>query len=370
VLNRKKLVQLSISEIPSETEYLDYKQQINLSSEQSRGKLIKLICAMNNSNPNGMSFIIIGVRDDKILIGVPFLDDANFQNAVKGFITDCPKLSYENIKFEELPSGDFIGVISIYPNGIGSNISKRIWKLKEGDKYVRCGSTTGRFTQINNFSINQNEFESTQLIQRATVSLQSTLDAVLAFHNETDKAYNPQHLVFNDQHVVGISAYKDEYTDLWSEVTVSLINEEVSYFWSAGKFVKIICLEHCVLIEEQALLFWRGERKFIPFKQTKIDFTDVGAYKVHKELFLAVPTLTGEEIHNFINCYSEKLNSDSLYIEIFPYELLFAALNGSNEATTLLFNRNDGNVDGALAQSYMEAISTYEQFKDGGLFHS
>ncbi len=368
MLDRKKLVQLSLSEIPSETEYLDYKQQIDLTSVPGRGKLIRLICAMNNSNPNGMSFIFVGIRDDKTLMGVHFIDDADFQNSVKSFITNCPKLSYENISFAELQPHKFVGVITIYPNEVGSNISKKIWKLKEGEKYIRRGSTTDKYTHIDKISINQNKLESTQLIQRATVSLESTLDNVLAFYNDTCKEYNPKHHVFNDQYVIGISAWKDDHADLWSEVTVSLFNEEVTFFWSALEYVKIICLEQCILIEEQALLFWHGKRQFMPFKRTKIDFSEVGSYSVHKELLFAIPTLTEKEIHNFISDYSLKLDTDHTYLEIFPYELLFASLNGSREAAALLLGRNNGNVDGSLAESYSEAINTYHQLINGGLF--
>ena len=116
MLNRKKLVQLSLSEIPSETEYLDYKRQIDLRSTSGRGKLIRLICAMNNSNPNGQSFIFVGISDDKNIVGTSYLDDANFQNAIKGFIANAPKVSYENIHFKTLASNKFIGIITIYPS--------------------------------------------------------------------------------------------------------------------------------------------------------------------------------------------------------------------------------------------------------------
>ena len=368
MLNRKKLIQLSISEIPSETEYLDYKLQINLSSDAGRGKLIRLICAMNNSNPNGMSFIFVGIGDDKSFIGAPFLDDSDFQNSVKDFIANCPKLSYENINFKELSPDRFIGIITIYPNEIGSYINKSIWKLKNGDKYIRRGSTTEKYSEKVEIIVNQNQYESTQLIQRASVSLESTLATVLSFYNDTHEEYNPQHYVFNDQYVVGISAWKDDHTDFLSEVTVSLINEEVTFFWSALDSVKITYLADCIFIEEQALLFWQGERIFMPFKKTKLDFSKVGSYSVGKELLFSIPKLTDEEVHSFISNYSEKLEGNDYCLEILPYELLLAALNGSTAATTLLFDRNNGNVDGAVAESYSDAISTYKQLSVAGLF--
>ncbi|MDN3653605.1 ATP-binding protein [Thalassotalea ponticola] len=373
MLNRNKLLQLSLSEIPSETEYLDYKQQIDITSESGRAKLIRLICAMNNSNPNAHSFIFVGIGDDKTIIGVPFLDDAKFQNAVKGFISNCPKLSYENINFNDTAPEKFIGIITIYPSENISYVAKNIWKLKEGDKFIRRGSTTEKYDGDNehlhkNIRVKQNQFESNQLTQKATVSLGSTLDAVISFYNDTDKEYNPRHYVFNDQCVVGISTWYEENSDYHSEVTVSILNDQVTYFWSALDTVKIECLEQHILIEEQALVFWQGERIYFPFKLTKLDFSKLGSYSVQKKLLLSMPHLTTEEIADFINSIPGKLKREKEYIEILPYELLLAALNGSQKAVSLLLNKNNGNIDGALAESYSEAILIYNELKDSVLF--
>jgi len=112
-----------------------------------------------------------------------------------------------------------------------------------------------------------------------------------------------------------------------------------------------------------------ARRKIIlPFKLTTLDFSKIGAYRVQKKLLLSIPILTAEEISYFISSCSDKLDANKEYIEIFPYELLLAALNGSNEAESLLLNRNNGNVDGALAQSYNEAIFTYEELKASVMF--
>ncbi len=369
MLNRNKLVQLSLSEIPSETEYLDYKQQIDITSESGRAKLIRLICAMNNSNPYGHSFIFVGIGDDKSVIGTPFLDDANFQNAVKDFINNCPKLSYENINFKGSASEEFIGIITIYPSENISYIAKNIWKLKEGDKFIRRGSTTEKYNGNNEqIRVKQNQLESNQLTQKATVSLGSTLDAVLSFYSDTHKEYNPRHYVFNDQCVVGISSWYGENTNYHSEVTVSILNDEVTYFWSALDNVKIECLDHHIVIEEQALVFWQGERIYFPFKLTKLDFSKLGTYSVQKELIFSIPHLTTEEISDFLSRIPRKLKREREYIEILPYELLLAALNGSHKAVSLLFNKNNGNVDGALAESYSEAILIYNELQDSVLF--
>lgn len=373
MLNRNKLVQLSLSEIPSETEYLDYKKQIDITSDTGRAKLIRLICAMNHSNPNAYSFIFVGIGDDKSIIGTPFLDDANFQNAVKDFINNCPKLSYENINFKGATSEEFIGIITIYPSEDISYIAKNIWKLKKGDKFIRRGSTTEKYNECNeqlhkNTRVKQNQFESNQLTQKATVSLGSTLDAVLSFYSKIHKEYSPRHYVFNDQYVVGISSWYEDSIDCHSEVTISVLNEEVIYFWSALEHVKIECLEQYIVIEEQALVFWGGDRIYFPFKLTKLDFSKLGTYSIQKELIFSIPHLTIEEISYFIDNISSKLKCEKEYIEILPYELLLAALNGSHKAVRLLCNKNNSNLDGTVAESYREAILIYNTLQNSVLF--
>ena len=230
MLNRKKLIQLALSEIPSETEFLDYKQEINLTSVSARGKLIRIICAMSNSNPYSKSFILIGINDNKELVGSSFIDDSVFQNAVKDYLPITLKLSYENVKFPNLPENEFIGVITIYPSEHICSISKNIWKLKSDDKYIRRGSTTEKWDGTDKCNSEHNKTESDQLVKRATITLESTLDAVLNFYSDSCENYDPKHYVFNDQYVVGITAWQDEQSKLFSEVTLSLLNEEVSFF--------------------------------------------------------------------------------------------------------------------------------------------
>lgn len=368
MLNRRKLVQIALSEIPSETEFLDYKKEIHISSESGRGKLIRIICAMNNSNPYGKSFIFVGIDDDKNQSGTNFLDDANFQNAINGYIKNCPKVTYENIEFPGLKSNTYIGLITIYPNDIGSEILKKIWKLKVGDKFFRRGSTTDKGLITNNKSLLQNQHESTEMIQRASVSLELTLDNVLTFYNEMSKSYHPRHYVFKDLYVVAISGWDNGDGNLWSEVTIKLLNEEVTFFWSAMEYVKIYKREESLLIEEQAMFFWNNKRQFMPKKRTSVDFSNLGSYSIKQHNFYDIPNLTDSEISKFLNEYPLKLSDDYHYLEIFPYELLLAALNGSIEAANLLLDRNGGKVDGSVAQSYRDAINFYNQALNDHVF--
>ena len=364
MLNRKKLILLALSEIPSETEYLDYKREINLTSDSARGKLIRIICAMSNSNPDSKSFILIGISDNKDLVGNSFIDDAEFQNAVKDYLPFTLKLSCENVKFPELPEDKFIGVITIYPSENICSISKNIWKLKSGDKYIRRGSTTEKWNGISKCNSEHNKTESDQLVKRATISLESTLDAVLDFYSDSCESYNPKHYVFNDQYVVGITAWPDEHSNLFSEVTVSLLNEEISFFWSALEYVELHYTKQCITINENALLFWSGERLYMPIKTVAIDFSKASSYQIDRKLNFHIPHISKAEIDHFLEKYPEKLAGDLYYLEIFPYELLLAALNGSKEAAKVLLNKNNGKIDGVIAESYAEAITTFNILKD------
>ncbi|EGR1599272.1 ATP-binding protein [Vibrio parahaemolyticus] len=367
MLNRRKLIQLALSEVPSETEYLDYKQEINISSEAGRAKLLRIICAMSNSNPAGRSFIFVGISDSKELLGAPFIDDADFQNAIKGYISHCPKVIYENVSVPSLESNKFIGIISIYPNENLSEICKKIWKLKPGDRFFRRGSSTekGHHESLSDYTANQRE--SLELVRRASVTLESTLNATLAFYSNSLNSYSPRHYVFNDQYVVAVSSWKNDGGSL-SEVTVQLTNEEISFFWSAVEHVKLEKTEQSLIIEELALFFWKGVRHLVPKKRVEINFSTSSSYQV-KHLKLAnVPELSLKDIDEFLGSYEDRLLTEPYFAEVLPYELLFAALNGSRASLELLLDRNGGNVDGALAESYSEAIRTYEYLQSSTNF--
>ncbi|WP_217519012.1 ATP-binding protein [Vibrio metschnikovii] len=365
MLNRRKLIQLALSEVPSETEYLDYKQEINLSSEAGRAKLLRIICAMSNSNPAGRSFIFVGISDSKELIGASFIDDADFQNAIKGYISNCPKVIYENVSVPSLESNKFVGIISIYPNENLSEICKKIWKLKPGDRFFRRGSSTDK--GHNESTCTANQRESLELVRRSSVTLESTLNATLAFYRDSSKSYSPRHYVFNDQYVVAVSSWKNEDNSL-SEVTVQLINEEVSFFWSALENVTLEKTEQSLVIEELAMFFWKGVRYLIPKKRVEIDFPISSSYQVNQFKLSNIPELSSKDIDEFLGSYEDRLLTDPYFAEVLPYELLFAALNGSRVSLDLLLDRNGGNVDGSVAESYSEAIRTYEYLQSSTNF--
>lgn len=362
MLSRKKLIQLALSELPSETEYLDYKQQIDLASDKGRAKLIKLIAAMSNSNPQGMSFIIVGVTDRKNVIGASFIDDAKLQNAIRGYLESSPKVRYENVTHDQLPQDKFIGLITIYPENSVCRVSKKIWKLCQGSTYYRIGSTIIDETALtSDVSFDGNVKDSMDLVKNASVSLESTIDALLKFYKTQNEAYKPRHYVFHDQYVVGVSGYKSKRSEFLSEVTVSLINEEVSYFWSALENVKIVVTENTLIVYEMKIAFWNKKLIYFPFKEVTFNFLQGFSYEIIKSLNVKFNPLKQEEIDVFLNSYQNKLDSDESYLEYFPFELLLAALNGSEKARDILFSRNNGNIDGAVAEAYQEAINTYKE---------
>ena len=73
-----------------------------------------------------------------------------------------------------------------------------------------------------------------------------------------------------------------------------------------------------------------------------------------------IPELSAKDIDEFLGSYKDRLLTDPYFAEVLPYELLFAALNGSRVSLDLLLDCNGGNVDGSVAESYSEAIRTYE----------
>ena len=260
MLNRRKLIQLALSEVPAETEYLDYKQEIDLTNERDRGKLIKLVAALSNSNPNGMSFVIIGVTDSKRIVGINFIDDAKFQNAIRGYLENCPKILYENIAHDSLPKDKFIGLLTIQPENSECRVLKKIWTLRPENIYYRLGTTVIEVSEYNGGdSAYRNEKDSMALVNRASVSLEATLDSLVEFYDSQHREYNPKHHVFHDQYVVGVSGYPSVRCESLTEVTVALINEDVSYFWSALESVRIERNEDTFTVLEEKLACWDKE---------------------------------------------------------------------------------------------------------------
>src|SRR5690606_37910460 len=121
----------------------DKKRQLNLHTREGKGKFLRHICALSNSNPNNNSYIVVGVEDqDNAIVGDDFFDDSRIQNLVNAFLENPPKIQYENVPFPKLQKGKVIGLVTIRPNNRISSFKKGIHTITAGSLFVRRGSNS------------------------------------------------------------------------------------------------------------------------------------------------------------------------------------------------------------------------------------
>lgn len=382
MINRRKLIQLILSEISGEKTYFDLKREIDLDSERGKGKLVKSIISLANSNHLNNSYLIIGV-DDKTreTLKVNYIDDQKLQQLVRNYITPQIDISYENVPFPHSFGENFLGLIIISPSASIFKVKKDIWKLKKDEAYARSGSEITIIEKELDSEYRINE-ELVSLEKRASVKLKYLVDELVNFYSEFSSSYHPHHLVYNDQHLVCYSGYKDEddnygFKDglMLSEVWLYLIGEGIRFFWTALEYVTVTTSSTSFIVTEYKRLFWNHTDFFSPYEKTEIIFLDDGKYEIKKEKVFISPTVSKEEIAQVLNDYTNALEhikkgkslDDPKYkgrFEIYPYELLIAILNNSFEAEILFNNYMLGKADGVCAESYMNAYNILSEVRE------
>ena len=103
MINKRLLVKNLLAH-NNENSFYDKKRQLNLHTKEGKGKFLKHICALSNSNPFNNSYIVVGVEDDdNEIVGDDFFDDSRIQNLVNAYLENPPKIIYDNIPFPNLP---------------------------------------------------------------------------------------------------------------------------------------------------------------------------------------------------------------------------------------------------------------------------
>jgi hypothetical protein len=165
-------------------------------------------------------------------------------------------------------------------------------------------------------------------------------------------------------------------TPALSEVNVEMLSEGISLFWSALRYVTISQTQDQFTVCEQALLFWEGSGRLIPFETTALAFADDGTYTMKKSLVFTPSTVSASSIDAMLAADERFLRSlrepgqhlpiDHGRLETFPTELLIAAVNGSATARGYLENYLDGHSDGAVAEARTKAISLLRRLDVSG----
>jgi len=359
MLNRRKLINLILSELHSERVYYDLKEKVDLTAVRGRGQLLRAISGMANSISNCRAFIIVGVEDKtREIVGASIIDDSNIQSLVEEYLIPRPNVLYENVPHPHSASEKIVGLITIHPTTVPCKIRKNIWKLKVDDCFVRNGSVTKRIEHGEDIVTSPYCSESVALENRASVSLRDTIDEIFQFYNMVGNSYNPKYAVFNDQHIICYSGWEDIENGklLLSEVNISLVTEGVKIFWSALQYVNIYFDDKIFTIEENIMLFWSGKKFFAPYETTVISFNNDATYNIEKSFIFKTPDIPPKEIVDFVKSYKSIEKNEPNRLEILPYELLIATLNGSVAAREELTNFLGGGIDGSVAESYFDAI--------------
>src|SRR5210317_249451 len=144
MINKRLLIKHLLAH-NDENSFYDKKRKVDISYKEGKGKFLKHICALSNSNPKNNSYIVIGVEDeDNKIVGVDFFDDSKIQNLINAYLTNPPIVQYENIPFPHLPEDKVVGLVTIRAKSSNeiTSLRRNIWKYYGGAVFMRDGSTS------------------------------------------------------------------------------------------------------------------------------------------------------------------------------------------------------------------------------------
>ena len=290
MINKRLLIKNLLSH-NDENSFYDKKQKLSLGSKDGKGKFLKHICALSNSNPENNSYIVIGIEDEENKIfGVDFFDDSKIQNLVNAYLENPPKIEYENVPFPRLPRHKVIGLVTIYPNNKITSLLKNAWKYRKGTVFFRRGSNSVPAEKTFEL-LNTNDKIVAAIEKNASSNIELTLNGVFDFINNHKPEYTPQYKVFKEQFVLCWAGEKSIINgeEFFSRVDIELINEQVRLFFSALDEVQISYNSHSFIITEYILLGIDKKETHYPLEKTIINFKDNGKHNIVKDFIFEPP---------------------------------------------------------------------------------
>ncbi len=368
MINKRLLIKNLLSH-NDENSFYDKKQKLSLDNKEGKAKFIKHICALSNSNPNNNSYVVIGIEDgENKIVGVDFFDDSKIQNLANAYLTNPPKIQYENVPFPTLPRHKVIGLVTISPNNTITSLSKNAWKYKQGSVFFRRGSNS--MPSKGNFELKNTNQDIVEAIEKnASNNIELTLNGVFDFINNHKKEYSPQYKVFNEQFVLCWAGKKSIINgeEFFSRVDIELINEQVRLFFSALDEVQISYNSHSFIITEYILLGIDKNETHYPLEKTIIHFKDNGKHDIVNELLFKPPAFDEVIIKHIYNnnnaivkkIVAKKALSVTEYEDVsrLPTSYLICYLHGYLDAPTQL----------RKAKEYIKSLSdktTYIKYKE------
>ncbi|NRD24485.1 ATP-binding protein [Winogradskyella litoriviva] len=375
MINKRLLIKNLLAH-NDENSFYDKKRKIDISYKEGKGKFLKHICALSNSNPKNNSYIVIGVKDeDNKIIGVDFFDDSKIQNLINAYLTNPPIVQYENIPFPHLPDDKVIGLVTIRPNDKITSLRKNIWKYYGGSVFFRDGSMS--MPKVYDIEIKDVNSKIVKAIENhAQNNIELTLEGVFDFMDKR-KDYNPQYKVFKEYFVLCWSGAKKivKNETFFSRVDIEMINEQVRLFYSTLDEVSISYSENSFKIIEYVRLGLNKSYKYYKLEEKTIYFDDNANYSIDAKLIFEPPQFNKKVLHHIYNANNVLLEKLEKKHELTLNEIedlknlaasyLICYLNGFNEALTKLERSKpyikDYNTE--LYSSYKETIRVLRKVK-------
>ncbi|HMI08148.1 MAG TPA: ATP-binding protein [Flavobacterium sp.] len=349
MINKRLLIKNLLAH-NDESSFYDKKRQLNLHTREGKGKFLKHICALSNSNPTNNSYIVVGVEvQDNEIVGDDFFDDSRIQNLVNAFLENPPKIQYENVPFPNLPKDKVVGLVTIKPKNRVSFFKKGIHTIVANTVFVRRGSNS--IPLEGPFEKNYQNLETVIGIENnSRNSIEYTLDGVIDFMNVKHRDMTPKYKVFKELFVICWAGVQKKVRDktFLSRVDISLINEQIKLFYSALDDVTITFDEHTFTILEYVPLGLNDKTSYYPLEKQTIRFFDNGYYKIEREMLFEPPEFNRKMLYHIYNSnlslidklqkgilLSERENKD---LQNLPSTFMICYLNGFDEAKQKLID--------------------------------
>lgn len=368
MINKRLLIKNLLAH-NDESSFYDKKRQLNLHSREGKGKFLKHICALSNSNPNNNSYIVVGVEDqDNEIVGDDFFDDSRIQNLVNAFLENPPKIQYENVPFPNLPKDKVIGLVTIKPKSKISYFKKGIHTILANSVFVRRGSNS---IPLEEHEIIEKSNQNTETVigieNSSRNSIQYTLDGVIDFMNFRHKDMSPKYRVFKELFVIcwaGVPKKLRDKTYL-SRVDIELINEQIKLFYSAQDVVTIHYNDDTFTITEYVPLGLNDKTSYYPLEEQTIHFFDNGYYKIDRQMLFQPPEFNRKMLYHIYNSNMALLGKlqkeialsdrEMKDLENLPSTFMICHLNGFEDARQKLIDAK------LLLKPYKNVYSSFKE---------
>lgn len=341
MVNKRLLIKNLLAHY-DENSFFDKKRQLNLHTKEGKAKFLKHICALSNSNPNNNSYIVVGVEDrDNEIVGTDFYDDSNIQNLVNAFLTNPPKIVYENVVFPHLELNKVVGLVTIFPKLEVSYFKTKIYLIEQFTAFSRIGSNTTPHYEKQLFD---NKMLVEDIENNSHNNLKQIITDVLDFINVTHVNRRPKYEVFKEYFILcwagNVKWIRGKR--FLSRVDIFLVNEQLKLFYSELDEVTIEYSESQFIITEYIRLGLKEATSYYPFSKQTLTFTDKVTYSIDSELIFEVPKFNIRLLHHIYNSnlvlirkLKNKDNftfSEERDLEYLPHSLMICYLNGFTNA--------------------------------------